>query len=206
MNYATRTISAAILISITWSANPSTGSTVEPTFVVNANATAEQAAFVAWGVDRFAQAGMELPSFTITFHDDDGCGDGNGSGNLARYNTITHHLDFCNWGQVDITPTEITSTNTLLHELTHAWSFHVLTEAERQAFADQRGLEKWSDSDTAWWLTAQEQAAKIGAWGLMDEPTHNKWVFDEECASLAASFIALTGTEPLNQSLEHCES
>ncbi len=160
------------------------------------NATTDEAAMVEWAIDRFEEAGLELPAVTVAFHDSvDGC-----RGYVGHYDAGSGRLDVCNRGDIHIDP-----VNTLLHELAHAWSFDRLSEDDRVAFLARRDLESWDDS-YSWWLMGQEQAAEIAAWGLMGNSFRSNYLYSERCEDLAASFELLTGVPPLHTNTDGCES
>ncbi len=161
-----------------------------------ANATTAEAAMVEWAIDRFEEAGLELPPVSVAFHDTvDGC-----RGYIGHYDAGSRRLDVCNRGETHIDP-----VNTLLHELAHAWSFDHLSDADRVAFIARRNLESWDDS-YSWWLMGQEQAAEIVAWGLMDDLARSVYLYSESCEGLAAAFELLTGVPPLHTNTDNCES
>lgn len=190
MKYATRITVILIATIVMFS-----GGATEARVAV-ANATTEEAAMVDWAIDRFEDAGLELPAVTVVFHDTvDGC-----RGFVGHYDAGSRQLDICNRGEIHIDP-----VNTLLHELAHAWSFDQLSESDRRTFIAQRSLESWDDS-YSWWLMAQEQAAEIAAWGLMDDPFRSVYLYSERCADLATSFEVLTGVPPLHTNTDSCES
>jgi hypothetical protein len=142
---------------------------------------------VAWAFGRFGQAGLELPNVEIEMHEDaEACG-----GDFGRHARTdgSSHIDLC------LGPTA-NLRRVLLHELGHAWVAANLTEAERSAFIELRGLEAWNGT-APWNEKGTEQAAEVIAWAL-DEDSHLPGRFaDHDVDSVTAAFRFLTGTDPL---------
>lgn len=146
--------------------------------------SASQQAREAWALDRFREAGLDLPDLEIIRHshreDCDGI-----PAFFARQGQ--------DWSIELCTPAPFI----LLHELGHAWVAHNLTDAEREAFQQARGLPSWNDPATPHKDRATEHAADVIAWGLSDDApsltTDPEASFDE----LTRAFRTLTGVEPL---------
>lgn len=159
--------------------------------------TPAQEQLVDFGRSRFALAGIDLPDIDIEFPTDRrGC-DG--------------------WGGVYV-PDDLTvricrpSKSTMVHELAHAWAETALDAADRQAFLELRGLDRWIGG-ADWEQRGAEQAAEILTWGLMDEDITVRWletaadgstsytwrlfkVADSEPEQLVAAYEQLTGSLP----------
>ncbi len=164
-------------------------------------ATSAERELVEWARSQYEAAGLELPALKVSFHDStDAC-----NGFIGYYRSDERSISMCNRGDLNTTP-----AHTLLHEMAHGWAEHNLTESDRQAFMAHRGVDHWSNSDPhsqdpAWWQRGYEQAAELMAWGLSDGPLRSIWLHTELCSELSEAFRVLTGTEPLNQSTEHCK-
>ncbi len=85
---------------------------------------------------------------------------------------------------------------TITHELGHAWSFHFLTAAHRDAFQQVRGWDHWLDSENEWEDSGAEQAAEIIVWAVSDHAVPVVKIDDNSCADLLAGYEALTGLAP----------
>lgn len=168
--------------------------TAQAPTVTIVGATAAETELVAWALDLYTEAGLELPAVTIQFHEDfNGCRGYNG-----YYTRIGHTVDICNRGDL-----KVEARHTLVHELAHAWKFETLTAADTAAFTARRGLEAWDEGE-AWWQMGQEQAAEVISWALIDG-LDNHWVHLEGCEDLAAEYTALTGLTPLNTASNSCK-
>jgi hypothetical protein len=108
-------------------------------------------------VDRFTDAGLTLPELRIHVHESaEPC-----RGHMGLYNKggDQHRIDLC-----QPYPEVIT------HELAHAWDYHNLDDATRQAFLDRAGLRVWSDQDVPHPARGVERAAYLISWALEDQP------------------------------------
>ena len=146
--------------------------------------TPEQLAIAADALERFARHGLVVPpGLEISFHGDlDSCG---GHQGVATHGGAIERIDLC-----------CTHEFTLMHELAHAWAEYTLTEAQRRAFLEERGLESWRDG-VPWEERGTEHAAQIIAWGLGDRPIRLLKTPDAGFDRLAAGFSLLTGHLPL---------
>ena len=148
-------------------------------------------ALARWAIDRFDQAGLELPPLSVSFHDDrTGC-----EGYVGYFRPGTPaRIDICgfNWDRFLVTPKK-----TILHELAHAWSHQTLDSEMRNRFLDTRGLDTWQDKSVAWEEQGIEHAAEVIAWGLMDQDLLLTSIGETHSVQLAEAFELLTGREPL---------
>ena len=85
---------------------------------------------------------------------------------------------------------------TILHEIAHAWAAHNLSDDQRQAFVDLRGLDTWF-GDAPWHERGSEQAAVIIAWGLGETSRRPTWMPNRDLDSLTKAFNQLVGTDPI---------
>lgn len=154
---------------------------------------------VAWAVDRFEQAGLDLPSMRVVYHDGDRarC---DGSLGLHQVAAEVDLVDVCSTAPL---PTQAI----VLHEMAHAWAAHFLDSERRDAFQEVRGWEHWHDYEAAAWKdNGAEQAAEIMVWGLIDRP-HNLHRLDRiGCAELETAYRALTGRAPLHGYRSTCDA
>lgn len=154
--------------------------------VVVTDGSPEQVEAVRWATLRFDRAGLELPSVEVSFHADrSSCRDNPGAGTLVEG---AYLVDVC---VADDDP-EVLLSWTLLHELAHAWG-HGLTEERREGFLSLRGLTEWNDRERPWAERGTEHAAEIVMWGLMDRPVVPTRLPGDDCRSLEAGYLALTG-------------
>ena len=117
----------------------------------------EQRATVTWALGRYADAGLDLPVLHFDLHPDaSGC-----SGNRGYFSPSSTP-----WMVAICTDERFL----VLHELGHAWAEHTLSDVDRTAFVEFRGLESWNDPETSWRARASEDAANTLAWGLLETP------------------------------------
>ncbi len=133
-------------------------------------------AVIESAIDRFDSVGLTLPDLRIYYHSDPaGC-----PGATAQFNQDGSgtRVDLC---------TQVAYT--LLHELAHAWEYHTMSDATRQAYLDHTGLLSWADPEVDWEDRGIECAANTVAWGLLETPITNPAAFVDELHS----FELLTG-------------
>lgn len=139
-------------------------------------ATERDVANVVWAVGRFEQAGLALPPLILRFHDDErGC---DGYDGVFRGRTDPAMIEVCSVSRLVV-----------LHELAHAWDRYNLTDADRRAFMDLRGLSEWNGGGP-WKQRGVEALAEVITWGLHEDP-----VIGGTEGNLAA-YVLLTGTTP----------
>lgn len=161
--------------------------------------TPAQQALVDFGLGRFADQDLALPSIHIEFYPTVAdC-----RGHEGQYANQTRTLRMCSLDKT-----------TMLHELAHAWANHNLSDAEREAFVASRGLSAWNDQLDEWKARGTEQAAEIIAWALLDEPNTVRYIVTQDDGTPEASFrllsienssvealhegfVELTGMEPI---------
>ena len=146
-----------------------------------------------WVLERLATAGIDVPSATVAFFDDDApC---RGAGGLFRVEEDTPTVHVC--GE-DVAAVRWS----LAHELAHAWDHRGgLDDQQRTAFLDLRGLSAWHDTHLVSSARGCEQAAEIVAWGIADGWTNLRTSLGRTSPmttdDLAAAFRLFTGTDPL---------
>ena len=177
---------------------PATGQGSSPAVVLTGMTAAEQAGTMHV-VELFAQAGLQLPPVVIRRHVDTvAC---NGHEGLHHTDGDRSVIDICTPGN-----SGAWEERTILHELSHAWAFHYMTPAQKQAFKVLRGWATWLDHDRAEWKdNGSEQAAEVMVWGLSDHPVQPTKIDDTTCAELHDGYVTLTGLEPLHGYTEMCD-
>jgi hypothetical protein len=147
-------------------------------------------ALIEWAVSRFDEVGLELPNVAITVHaSQDGC-----DGAAGMFRPGAHpRIDLC----VLEDPTSMPARLITLHELAHAWAETTLTDDEKQAFLDLRGLDHWIDRDTPRHEWGAEHIAEVVSWGLMDQKVRIIRIYDAKPEQLTEAFEFMVGTEPL---------
>lgn len=147
---------------------------------------------VEWAVNRFAEAGLQLPDLTVSFPVT--C-----NGRAGQYFVGQSLVELCT-----------VSKKLALHEFAHAWDDNV--SLDRDAFMERRGIDHWYESDGP--ESGGEQLAKVIAWGLLE--TDTTWpaseyagqpfderprrligVPDADREELATLFTSVVGVEPL---------
>jgi hypothetical protein len=163
------------------------GATVDPADVAIEAGQASQQQMAEWAIDRFAQAGLDLPPLVIRFLGPDlaDCGG-------ARGRTY-----------LDQDPIEIrmcwNSELILLHELAHAWEAHNVVAADHETFMALRdGVSSWASTDVAWVERGREHSANVIAWGLLEDPYPISGTYPNDPDSLLEAFRFLTNSEPLH--------
>lgn len=140
-----------------------------------------------WALDRYADAGLDLPPLVIRFPGQD--------------------LSLCDGGQgmayLDHNPIEVrmcwNDKFILLHELAHVWEAHNVATEKHQPFMDMRdGVESWASRDVAWAARGREHAANVIAWGLLEQPYPLSTTYPNDVASMIEAFSHLTDAEPLH--------
>lgn len=99
-------------------------------------------------IARFAEAGLELPTVTIEFHDSTtAC---NGHDGLIRYLEPAPIIEICS----DL-------PYVLPHELAHAWVDANLNDDTKAAYVEQWDLASWDGADDGWNDRGTEHAAFV---------------------------------------------
>jgi hypothetical protein len=150
--------------------------------------SADQRQLLAWAVDRFEDAGFELPALEFRFTDDrDACAQ-----HLGYYRDGT--IWFCHEGTSEM------AERGIVHELAHSWIETTLPAEVRERFLELRGLRTWNDPDVSWDERGSEQSAEILAWAIGDQDDGIRAPsFPENSRpELAAAYRFLTG-RPLPQ-------
>lgn len=122
------------------------------------NATAADLGRLGEAVMAFATADLELPSLDIWFHTDRRPCD-------EYYGAFRATPE--SW-QILICSPDIKTVYE--HELAHAWVTANVTDTQRSAFMNLRGLEHWADRDVPWNQRGTEWAAVIIQQGLSGLP------------------------------------
>ncbi|HEY0903718.1 MAG TPA: hypothetical protein VGE14_07515, partial [Marmoricola sp.] len=163
------------------------------------NGTPEADTYVRWGLQRFADAGLELPVVdSVTFALDQSTCPLRRPG-FARFDDSSAEISLCFQPErvcddADCSSWTTTARQTLLHEYSHAWIAQNVPESAREAFMRLAGVSRWQDFDDGWGQRGVEQAANTMMSALMDEP----WAADlGACAVFAARFRLLAGVDPL---------
>jgi hypothetical protein len=70
----------------------------------------------------------------------------------------------------------------LLHELAHAWEWHIVDDSAREHFVAEHDLPTWSSKDVEWGERGIEQFADIVAIGLvLTDGSSNERVVEKLC-------------------------
>jgi len=153
---------------------------------------------IIWAVSLFEQAELTLPPLRFVHHGDDRsrCGGYYGVHEAATQQSV---IGICTTEPGNFTDALI------LHELSHAWLEHNLSDARQEEFQALRGYEHWRNHAAAeWHENGCEQAAEIMVWGLIDRPVGIVTIHDHGCDALDAGYRTLTGTAPLHGYRDHC--
>ena len=101
----------------------------------------------------YTDAGMELPLLNIHVHA--GTEECNGAPGLFSKGGDHRRVDLC-------TP----SRALVIHELAHAWEYHNVDDATRDAFMNETGAVAWNSHDVTHPARGVEQFAHAIEWGL----------------------------------------
>lgn len=196
----TRTISMTLLLAVAFLASlgpehdgePAVIPAGETTIAVwNETDNAQAVEIVEWAVERYAAAGLEVPSTEVVFHQfEPGLIECNGFGGYYRVRRAEYQIDMCAVG----VPSR---RHILLHEFAHAWAHVQLTEEHRRTFQAERSLKSWNDDTDARDERATEHVAEIIAWGLDLRCNPQELIVGEDAAELASAFESLTGVLPI---------
>jgi hypothetical protein len=182
VNTAPRIVSVAtaliVILSpvVTIALDPLSGTAVAPHVVDGSDERSRHK--IEYADSAFRAAGLQLPHLEIHVHerfaDCDGFGGRfNGDGSGLR-------VDLCSG-----------LLFTVLHEFAHAWEYHNVDDATRDAFLELRDLEAWHGREIPWARRGVEAAAETIAKGLLDGPLP-EWQCDQ-ADLLDEGFHILTG-------------
>ncbi len=136
----------------------------------------------------FAAAGIDVSDVTVRFHSDDaGCGGYRGLQSVDGAGRYT--VDVCVTHEREVLHTAW-RTKTLLHELAHAHVESTITDAERLALMELRGLDNWNTG--SWETRGAEHAAEILVWAVTDGAQAIDFRLDQE-ANVEATAELLLG-------------
>ena len=170
--------------------------------------TGTQQDLLEFGLSRFAEHGLALPTVHVEFYPTVAdC-----KGHKGSYTKQTRTVRMCTLDKT-----------TMLHELAHAWANLNLSDVERAAFAAHRGLVAWNDQGDPWHDRGTEHAAEIVAWALTDKPNAIRSTFlsddgtpqstfrlfsieNSSVEALHDGFVQLTGMEPIFRSPQEWDS
>jgi hypothetical protein len=151
-----------------------------------------------WAIERFDQAGLELPPLRFVYHE------GDRTPCLGR-DGLHHSVDDVNIIEICATDPSFPIRVMILHETAHAWVHHSLTPERKAAFRELRGWEHWRNyGEAAWHENGTEQAAEIMVWGLIDRPIRIVRILQNDCDQLDTGYRTLTTSEPLNRFRDFC--
>lgn len=164
--------------------------------------TSHQEAMIAWAEQLYADAGLGLPRFAVSFPaSTEPCHGGEGlwedrAGEPDRVLVcVTHDKPHVQdeWQR-----------RTLIHELAHAWAEANLTDADRERFMGLREVDAWNEPTDEWGHRGTEHAAEIISWGVIDQKLHLWKLPDASCPALTAGYELLTGMAPTTGLEESC--
>jgi hypothetical protein len=137
---------------------------------------------ILWAIDRFEDAGLQLPDLKISFP-------ALCAGKGALYHVGQKSIEFCR-----------VNRRRALHELAHAWD-DASGAVDRQAFLELRGLSVWwGGTEMRSSEQGAEHLAEIIAWGLMGaDPRDVPQLPANSVYELTRAFATLTGMVPFRQ-------
>jgi hypothetical protein len=147
--------------------------------------TQAQRAMGRWAEDRFADAGIGVPSLEIRFHGERaGC-----DHRLGLYEDGVAHI--CGLYVNDL------SRRMLLHEMAHGWVESHVSASLEVRFLRLRRLENWDDYQVEWEARGTEHAAEIIGWAVGGQPdgTGMPSIPMNDPRQLAEAYELLTGQQ-----------
>lgn len=147
----------------------------EPRITFVDEPTPQAREIIVWAVDRFRDAGLQLPDLKVSFPVT--C-----AGKGALYHVGRGWIEFCRINK-----------RRALHEFAHAWE-DTSGAVDRQAFLEIRGLSVWwGGTEMPSREQGCEQLAQIIAWGLMGfDPRGLPQLPASSVSELTAAFVMLT--------------
>ena len=165
--------------------------------------TDEEQTLVEWAKERFADAGLELPSITVRFDPTRELCRGNEG--LYGYDGASEHLVGICIRDSDSFAAQLERRRTLLHEFAHVWDTVNLTTDDRDRLNRSFGTRTWYSKDPGWTERGAEQFAEMFVLGLLDQPARQLKI-TTDCAVLVAAFRTVTGVAPLGPGQPQCGS
>ena len=156
---------------------------------------------IAWALSRFDAAGLREPLLGSVVVDTYGpdCDGASGvarlSGERAAITVCPNASSLCDDG--DCTHPNTYSSQSILHELAHAWVADNVDDPTRHRFMAVAGVTTWDDRESAWAPRGEEVAAEALSWGLMDTCVVLHRLGDPNPSAVAAWYRTLTGGEPI---------
>jgi len=129
-------------------------------------------------VTRFAEAGLELPTVTIEFHESTGAC--NGHDGFIRYTRPAPAISICS-----------DRPYVLPHELAHAWVDANLTDAARADYVERWGLASWDGANEDW----NDRGTEHAAFAIQQNITAASPPMTRTWRERAEAFEMLTGVE-----------
>lgn len=156
---------------------------------------------LAWGLGRYANAGLPEPRMdTVTFQPSRRCEGLSGrvldDGNHRELFVCMYESDMCTRLERPCDTPATAVRVAVLHELGHAWMIDNLTDEVEQELLEISGRDEWDVHDVPWVDRGVEYAAEILAWGLLEEPLGMVRIGAPPCTELAAAYEAMTGETP----------
>lgn len=143
------------------------------------DATPEQSVRLAEALALFEEAGLELPGLEFSFPGEPGsCGDAHGRFSVSD-------------DVMRVTVCSVDAEWVYVHELAHAWEYANVSDDQRRAFLDLRGLAEWRDRLAPWNERGVEWAAVVIQQGLTGLPLPPALSY--EMVSRLEGFEILTG-------------
>lgn len=156
---------------------------------------------VAWGFERFVDAGLGAPAVELVGFGEyvqvEHCGSRR-HGRTIRVDGATRlylcvgEEEACSDG--DCGQFRLRVRRLLLHEIGHAWLIDNVGAATQQAFVELMGFERWRGESVPRDQRGVEQAANVLMWGVAE--VQIAAMGDRTCGELAAAFELLTGQQP----------
>jgi len=130
---------------------------------------------VMWALDQMSDAGLSIPHVNIVLREDCSVAGSKWTDSEGRY-----------WIK------NCAGRRTLLHELAHVWDSENLTDRDRAALLELRGLEHWGGVE--WEHCGGEHLAESIAWAL-DERTSPAYRIEQNSyEELGAMYLLATGS------------
>ena len=161
------------------------------------NGTPTLVALFQWGLGRFVESDLPLPSLdAVTFEPSRSCEGRSGrlldDGTMRNVYVCMYDSDVCTGASTCVTPGTAAQI-AVLHELAHAWILDYVDQDTVDGILALSGRTAWDDPEVPWIERGVEYAADVIAWGLIDETLPMVRLGAPPCMELAAAFTQLTG-------------
>lgn len=113
----------------------------------------DEQGLVVWAIDRYGDAGLDMPSIVVNFHG--GRRACSGHTGMVGHSASGSTIDLCTAG---LSEPEIQTV--VVHELAHTWIFHNIDDSQRETFIRLHEIDAWHSPSLKWFEQGTEWAAE----------------------------------------------